>query len=131
MTIGDIRPVGAALVEPVPFQITSQPLDARSSLLVVAGELDLLTIDEFRAALAAASAGGATRLALDLSAVTFIDSLSLAAIVGARRDLGPDGRLAAVIEPDSYVKLIFEIGGIGRVVRLVDTREQALSHLRD
>jgi len=130
MISGDARPVGAALEGPAPFRILSQFLQERTSLIVVTGALDLLTVGHLRAALADAVAGGATYVALDLSGVDFIDSLSLAAIVGASRDLGPDGRMAVVIEPDSYVTLIFEIGGIGRVVEVVEGREEALAHLR-
>ena len=98
-------------------------------LLVVArGELDVAAVPELRRLLAPAASLGTSRILLDLSEVTFIDSLSLAAIVAAKRRLGDEGRLAVVAD-HHYVLLIFEAGGLDSVVEVFRTRDEAEAYL--
>ena len=127
MNNGDMRPVAGALAEPPAFAIATESMGT-TKVIAVQGELDLLTVPDLRAALVAATAANADAVVLDLLGVSFIDSVSLAAIVRAKRDLGTK-RLAVVIAPDSYVTLIFEIGGMDSIVELVGTREEALARL--
>jgi anti-anti-sigma factor len=61
---------------------------------------------------------------VDLSEVTFIDSLSLSAIIGARRKLEPPGRLAVVAVHD-YIRLILEATGLEQILDVFATREAA------
>jgi anti-sigma B factor antagonist len=97
-------------------------------LVVVArGELDVAAVPELRRLLGASVR--TSRILLDLSEVTFIDSLSLAAIVAAKRRLGDEGRLAVVAD-HHYVLLIFEAGGLDSVVEVFRTRDEAEAHLR-
>jgi anti-anti-sigma factor len=108
------------------FSLRTEVVDD-AVVVTVTGELDLLTVPELREALSAAVDAGTGRIVLDLVGVSFIDSVSIAAIVNSRRRLGPRGRLAVAIVPDSYSMLIFEIGGVGSIVELFDTREAALA----
>jgi hypothetical protein len=59
-----------------------------------------------------------------------MDSVALAAILHARRQLGERGRIACVVPPDSYIRLIFEIAGGGAFADLFDTRSAAVDALR-
>jgi anti-anti-sigma factor len=61
---------------------------------------------------------------LDFEAVTFIDSISLAAVVAAHRRMGPGGRLA-LATGHPYVLLILEAGGLDGVVEVFPTRDEA------
>lgn len=63
---------------------------------------------------------------LDLTEVTFIDSLSVAAIVAAKRSLGPLGRMA-VVAHHPHVLMVFEIAGLDDVINLRDTYDEALA----
>src|SRR2546423_7098456 len=83
-------------------------------LAVLAGELDMDAAPLLRDWLTTAIAEGADRIVLDFSDVTFVDSLSLAAVVAAKPRLGPSGRLAVVVD-NPYVLLIFEAGGLDSV----------------
>lgn len=96
--------------------------------ITASGELDLAGVPALRRCLAAATEAGARRLLLDLGEVTFIDSISLAAIVAARRRLGEDGRVAVATE-HPYVLLILEAGGLDSVIDVFPTRDAALESL--
>jgi anti-sigma B factor antagonist len=128
MTKGLQELINTKITEPPPFSVAGESHDDRA-VITVHGELDMLTVPELRTALAEAIEGGAKRLLLDLTDVSFIDSVSLAAIVNARRGLGESGRVGVVIEEGSYAMLIFEIGGLDSVVELFHTRERAVAQL--
>ena len=68
--------------------------------------------------------GGARRLLLDFTDLTFIDSISLAAVVAAYRRMGDGGRLVIVTE-HPYVLLILEAGGLDSVIDVFPTRSEA------
>src|SRR3982751_4269544 len=105
--------------EPRGIEVTEETFGASGAVLAVAGELDLATAPALRDRLAAAIDAGRHRLVIDLSAVSFLDSVALATIVHAKRRLPEDGRLALVIQPSSYVMLVFEGGGLPSVLDIV------------
>lgn len=94
------------------------------TVIVAAGELDIAAVPELRRRLEAAVSSGARRLLLDFTAITFVDSISLAAIVAARRRMGEDGRLV-VATAHPYVLLILEAGGLESVIDVFPTRDDA------
>lgn len=110
------------------FGLSREPAGETGAVITVTGELDMLTVPELRAALDGALAEDRS-IALDLLDVTFIDSVSLAAIVNTRRRQGEHGRLVVAVAPDSYSMLIFEIGGLESIVEIVHTRQEALARI--
>lgn len=104
--------------------ITVETPEWPGALVIASGELDVNVVPELRARLAEALETGGSRVVVDLSEVTFIDSLSLSAIIGARRKLEPPGRLAVVAIHD-YIRLILEATGLEQVLDVFDTREAA------
>jgi anti-sigma B factor antagonist len=128
--MSNVEPVIAAIAaEWPPFDLTEQPLP-RGLVLAVAGELDLATAPKVRERLAAAVDSGATEIVVDLRAVTFMDSIGLAAVLHARRRLRVGGRLALVVAPDSYVHLVLEIAGMPRALAIFENRDAAVAHVR-
>jgi anti-sigma B factor antagonist len=97
-------------------------------LAVLAGELDMDAAPLLRDWLTTAIEGGTDKIVLDFSDVTFVDSLSLAAVVAAKRRLGPGGRLAVVVD-NPYVLLIFEAGGLDSVFEVFASRDAAVEHV--
>ena len=95
-------------------------------MIAVRGELDIATAPALRDRLDAAIEAGTRRLVIDLSAISFLDSVALAAILHAKQRLPEDGRMALAVDPASYVMLVFESGGLPQVLDLVETREQAI-----
>jgi anti-sigma B factor antagonist len=94
------------------------------ALIVASGELDVQALPDLRARLAEVLDAGETRLVVDLAEVSFIDSLSLSALVGARRKLGEEGRLGIVAVHD-YVRLILQASGLEQVLDVFGSREDA------
>ena len=90
------------------------------------GELDLQTAPELRQVMRDVIDGGAKRLVVDLREVTFIDSVALAAVIHAGRELGY-GRLAIVSASDSYATLIVDVAGLRKLVACVETVEQGIA----
>ena len=112
--------------EPRGIELTEDTFDPSGRVITVTGELDVATAPALRARLTAAIDAGTQRLVIDLSAISFLDSVALATIVHAKQRLPEDGRLALAVDPSSYVMLVFESGGLPKVLDLVDTRAQAI-----
>ena len=121
----DVR-VTSPTGEPRGIQMTEETFEPAGLVLTVSGELDIATAPSLRDQLTAAIDAGRYRLVIDLSAIDFLDSVALAAIVHAKRLLPEHGKMALAIDPSSYVMLVFESGGLPRVLDLVETREQAI-----
>ena len=109
--------------------ISAETPDWPGALIVASGELDVQSVPELRARLADAIDAGVNRIVVDLAAVSFIDSLSLSALVGARRKLGDDGRMA-VVAVHEYVRLILQATGLEQVLDVFDSREAAAAFVQ-
>lgn len=107
-------------------QIDEEPAPWVGLSVIARGELDVAAAGELRERLGAAPVGG--RILLDLSAATFLDSTCLAAIVAAKRRMGPSGRVALVTTVP-YVLLVLEAAGMDSVLGIFATRDDAESHL--
>src|SRR4051794_31844094 len=83
-------------------------------VLRVHGELDISTADQLRLAVAPHLATG-TRLALDLSEVTFCDSPGLAVLVGFHKRLVAAGGGLELRAPVPRVHHLLTITGLSRV----------------
>jgi anti-sigma B factor antagonist len=113
--------------EPRGIELSEETFEPSGLAITVGGELDIATAPALRDRLAAAIDAGKHRLVIDLSALTFLDSVALATIVHAKQRLPEEGRMAIIINPSSYVMLVFESGGLPKVLDLVETREEAIA----
>jgi anti-sigma B factor antagonist len=113
--------------EPRGIQVAEETIDTSGLVFTVLGELDIATAPTLRARLDAAIDAGKHRLVIDLSALSFLDSVALATILHAKQRLPEHGRMALAIDPSSYVMLVFESGGLRQVLDLVDTRAEAIA----
>jgi anti-sigma B factor antagonist len=109
--------------------ISAETPDWPGALIVASGELDVQSVPELKEHLAEAIDGGTKRIVVDLADVSFIDSISLSALVGARRKLGDDGRLA-VVAAHEYVRLILQATGLEQVLDVFDSRDDAVAFVR-
>lgn len=93
------------------------------------GELDLATADRLQDALDEASARPGARVCLDLSALRFLDSSGLAAIIRAHTAIGEhDGHLVVVCV-DGPIRRVFETTGLTELLVLSSSRASALRDL--
>ena len=76
----------------VEFETSTTDLGDGVAVVAVAGEADLYTAPELKAALADAIEGGARCVLVDLSQTTFIDSTTLGVLMGARQAAAPARR---------------------------------------
>ncbi|MBV9370017.1 MAG: STAS domain-containing protein [Frankiales bacterium] len=98
------------------------------AVLVLHGELDIVTVAEVRTLLDDAGATGRRRLVIDLSDVPFVDVLCLSAIlatVDRLRDMGGD---AAVVGANKPVRRMCALLGAddALVIQIPDQRSAAV-----
>ena len=129
MSAAEQSTLGAGWDQPEEFRLTEERIGPGAVLIAVFGELDIATAPELRERLTARVKSGTRRVAIDLSGVTFMDSVAMAAIIHARTQLLGSGRMAIVVDPDSYTRLVFEIAGLPQCLDVVERREQAVAHI--
>ena len=112
------------------FEFVQEPLSPGGLVLAARGELDAAAVPKLRELLEAAIVESRTPVVVDLSEVSFIDSLSLATIVRAQKRLGGSTRMALVAR-HPYVLLIVEAGGLDSVLAVFETRAEAESYVHD
>jgi anti-sigma B factor antagonist len=110
----------------IDFDIDDRLIDDETHVVAVTGEIDLFTAPEFKQRVAAPIDAGRTRVVVDLTATTFIDSSSLGVLIGAHRRLRRhDGALVIVCNNDAIAKT-FRITGLDSVFTIVGSLEDAL-----
>jgi anti-anti-sigma factor len=111
------------------FSISEEPFEPAGIVICVSGELDIATTPKLRRSLGAALDRGVRHVVLDLRPLDFLDSVAVAALLHVARRLGDGGRLAVVVDPDSYIRMVFEIAGLPRCLDVVDTRSAAVERV--
>jgi anti-sigma B factor antagonist len=110
----------------IDFAIEDRPIDGKTHVVAVSGEVDLFTAPEFKQRVTAPIAAGIDRVIVDLTRTTFIDSSSLGALIGAHRRLQQrGGRLVVACDSDAIVKT-FRITGLDGVFTIVNSVQAAL-----
>ena len=100
----------------------------RTLLVRVRGEVDVHTADIFRRDVDAwFLRGEATRLVLNLSRVTFLDSTGLGAVLGRLRRAQESGRSMALVPPTGVARMMIDVGALGRVLPLYRSERLALA----
>lgn len=95
-----------------------------TEILSVSGELDLATHAELRGAIRELLMSGPAEIVVDLSETTFIDSVALGTLIGARRrTYGLRGGLAVIIG-DGQVARVFELTGLDKVFTTYGSLEE-------
>jgi anti-sigma B factor antagonist len=109
------------------FYIEDQEVDTETHVIALGGEVDLYTAPEFKERLLQLIEGGKSRVVVDLSKATFIDSTTLGVLVGGVKRLRPSGGSLALVCSDPNIIKIFEITGLDRVFPIHESRDDALS----
>jgi anti-anti-sigma factor len=115
----------------LPFSVTTEPARAGVVAVVLGGEVDTATAPEVEHALIGAiRRNDAMVLIVDMTAVTFIDSSGLGALVRAfeRNRQAGRGRVA-IVSQDPHLTKLLEITGLERVLRRFDSRDEAIASL--
>lgn len=97
------------------FETETRRLGEEQALVAVAGEIDMFTSPGLRRDLFAEIERGATRVVVDLSDVTLLDSTALGVLVAALRRLrASDGTLVLVVT-DDHVRKVLRITGLEKL----------------
>ncbi len=100
---------------------------ANPLIIAPAEELDISTVDDFRADLARALEDGAAAVVVDLSDVDFIDSTGLSAILQAESKLRREGRQLAIVAPrGTAAAVLLTLSGLRSSLAIYDSTTAAL-----
>ena len=111
----------------IEFEITYRKVDDDTHVVAVTGEIDLFTAPEFKQRMSELIDAGRSRLIVDLSATTFIDSSSLGVLIGAHRRLKLRGGALLVVCASEAIVKTFKITGLDGVFTIAPTVDAALS----
>mgnify|MGYP000315357322 CR=1 FL=1 len=112
------------------FALTREAAGEAVVVVSPAGDLDAYTAPEVRAALTDLIEEGAAVVVCDLSAVTFLDSSGLGALIGALKRLRERGGELLIVQPGPSARRIFALTALDRVLPLFDSRAEALAAAR-
>lgn len=101
------------------FDVSSDVADGIATVSV-RGEVDVYTAPQLRERLYGVVGDGVTRVILDLSAMTFIDSTGLGVVVGALKRLRESGGDLVLRSPSRSTRKVLEITGLTRIVEILD-----------
>jgi anti-anti-sigma factor len=96
-------------------------------LVVLTGEMDLVSSGDFARRLAAVVIEPAVLVVVDLAGLSFIDSSGLHALVQMARQVESNGGIAVLAAPAPATRRVFEIARIGDIVPVAQSRDEALS----
>ena len=118
---------------PTPFVIRIDRPGTDIVSIALIGELDMADAPELRGKLrATVEDPSRPAFIVDLTDLEFIDSSGIAALLEAANALKErDGSELIVAGSGRQVKRLFAITQIDRALRLVESRDEALRHLRD
>ena len=114
---------------PPEFNLTSEPIDDTRQVVAVAGEIDLFTAPELKAALGEALDSGHTRIVVDLAETTFLDSTALGVLIGAVKRLRSRDGVLTIVNTDPNIAKTFEITGLDQIFTIRPTRDEAVDAL--
>jgi anti-anti-sigma factor len=96
-------------------------------VLALRGEADLHVAPELRDRLSIATEGPAPSVVLDLSEVTFVDSMTLGVLVGSAKRARANGGEIRVVTAGGPIRRILEVTLLDRVLPIDATRQDALA----
>jgi anti-sigma B factor antagonist len=114
---------------PPEFSLTQEPLDDDRHVVAVAGEIDLFTAPELKATLTEVVESGRTRIVVDLTETTFLDSTALGVLIGAVKRLRSRDGVLTLVNVDQNIAKTFEITGLDQIFTIRPTRAEAIEAL--
>jgi anti-sigma B factor antagonist len=110
------------------FRISDAPAADDTTVVNVAGEIDMDTGPAFRQGLLHALGAGRGGLIVDLSDATFLDSSALTSLVNAFDDLREaNWGTLAIVATDSRMRALFDVARLDRDFQIFETRADALA----
>ena len=114
---------------PAEFALSEEALGDGRHVVAVRGEIDLFTAPELKKMLADAIENGATRVVVDLSETTFLDSTALGVLIGAVKRLRSREGQLVIVNTDTNIAKTFEITGLDQIFTILTTRDEGIAAL--
>jgi anti-sigma B factor antagonist len=116
--------------QPEAFRMEQErPAGGDVVLFVLHGEVDLHVAPEVRERLSDAIDKGAANLVIDLTRVTFLDSMALGVLLGTLKLLRARGGELRLVVPTPELRRVFELTLLDEVFTLARTRHEAFATL--
>ena len=112
------------------FFVGEEAPEAGTCVIAVEGEADMTTAVKFNESFFSAARSGIRRVVADLTGVSFIDTTMLNALVVGHRRMVRDNGCFAVVCNGARVPRVLEITGLGQILAVFGTRDDALAHVR-
>ncbi|MET0701473.1 MAG: STAS domain-containing protein [Mycobacterium sp.] len=109
---------------------TAENWVARTAVIAVAGDLDMITAPDLADAIRAAAAQGPTALIVDLSKVGFLGSAGMSALVGAHQEISGSARFGVVADGPATSRPL-RLLGLDTLLTLYQTLDAALVDVAD
>ena len=116
MTENDVSALDAPL-----FSLSVSDAGKGRSVVAASGELDIASAPQLLGAIAVLGQPATSAVAIDLSALTFIDSSGINALRAAVRSANARGLGAIVAAPSQRVQRVFELVRLSEVIPLEDS----------
>src|SRR3954451_21838896 len=111
------------------FALRKEAPESGPCVIVVDGEAHMTTAVKFNESFFSAARSGIRRVVADLTGVRFIDTTMLnALVVGHRRMARDRGRFAVVCSAPRIWRML-DVTGLGQILAVFRTREEALAHI--
>jgi anti-sigma B factor antagonist len=114
---------------PPQFSLSEENLDEQRHVVAVTGEIDLFTAPELKAVLSEAVEAGRTRIVVDLTETSFLDSTALGVLIGAVKRLRSRDGVLTIVNTDPNIAKTFEITGLDQIFTIRPTRDEAIRAL--
>jgi anti-anti-sigma factor len=112
------------LTTPAKFDVRVETASPGVTIVYVVGELDLATCPVVEEAIA--SAAQSSRVIVDLTGCTFLDSSGLRVLMRAQREVDERGRGLELVAADPAIVRVLEIANVDTVLTVHPTLDAAL-----
>ena len=114
---------------PPEFSVSEEQVDSDRHVVAVRGEIDLFTAPELKQKLTDAIEGGKSRIVVDLTDTSFLDSTALGVLIGAVKRLRTRDGALVIVNVDQNIAKTFEITGLDQIFTILGTRDEAVAAL--
>jgi len=113
----------------VDFGLLDESVDEDVHVVSPTGEVDVLTAPQLGRRLLSLFDEGKTRVVVDLSAVTFMDSTGIGVLIDALRRLTSRSGSLVLVCPTERILRPFEVTGLVGYLKIFPSREEAVGAL--
>jgi anti-sigma B factor antagonist len=111
----------------IDFDLVTHEACAGTFVVALSGEVDLYTAPELNAELLPLIAAGPSRIVVDMTEATFVDSTAFGVLLGAAKRLRLFGGELVIVCSNSNIRRILSITLLDRAFTIYDTLAEALA----